>query len=359
VFDHETFVSGLTETYGLRQRIWPGQSTAPVPLLVLQTLRIELGWALLLFAPLAAAVCLVRRGVRARATVLALSVVLALLLYHSSQPLFMERFLLPCTPFLALICAWGLVALVEGPRAAWARHPAALWVGVVAVLIVAPLGRSVYFDVILQRSDTRLLAKAYLDRVAPPGSVIVRQTESLYAPPVDPRRYRLLFLKLNRALLDPDRGAADFYVFNSFDLGQVPGVSEGDERLLMAALEQLGFSRMTFSPLRDGGDLWVERALSFRSYRHLFRYERPGPAIVIYARPGMSKTSVLSQKSDEYLCTRSDPFLPPLPRGREGILLREFLTQDLVLWQGEAQADMLVRPERLRRGCEPQVLEVR
>ncbi|MGH7369799.1 MAG: ArnT family glycosyltransferase [Candidatus Methylomirabilaceae bacterium] len=286
VIDHEAFVSGFARIYGLRHKIWPGQRAEPIPLLALETLRIELGWALLIFVPLAAAVCLVRRGLRGRATVLAISLVLALLLYHLSQAYFMERFLLASTPFLALTCAWGLVSLFEAPWTAWARHRVAIWVGVVAVLIIAPLARSVYFDTILYRPDTRLLAKAYLDRVAPPGSVVVRQTESLYGPPVDPKRHRLLFLKFNRALLDTDRGTGDFYVFNSFDLGQVPGVSEDDERLLMTALERLGFSHVIFSPLRDGGDLWVERALSFRSYRHLFLYERPGPAIVIYARPG-------------------------------------------------------------------------
>ena len=286
VLDNDAFVSAMTSRFELLERIWPGQSEAPVLLLALQTLVVELGWPLLLLVPCAASVCLTRGGALAKATGLALSLVLPLILYHLSKAFFMARFLLPCTPFLALICAWGIVAVREVNWVSWARHRV-VFGAAMALLVASPLARSLYLDLLLQRPDTRLLANEYLEGVARPGSVIVRETESLYAPPFHPRRYRVLFLKHAPSLLYPAGGAADFYVFNSFDVGQVPGVSEAEERLLMDALEHSGFARMTFSPLRDGGGLWVEREMNFRSYRHLFRYERPGPAIVIYARPGI------------------------------------------------------------------------
>lgn len=284
--DHRAFASGFTSTYGLRTSIWLGQSTGPVPLLALQALNIELGWPLLLLFPLAAVLCLRRGGLRARATGLALSVVVPLVGYHAAQALFFPRFLLPCIPFISLVCAWGLGALRELSRIPWARHAVALWLGV-AILVASPLARSVYLDIILHRTDTRLLANEYLERVAPPGSLlIVRETDSLYAPPLNPRRYPVRFLKLHRSFLDPATATGDLYIFNSFDLGHVPGVSVDDERRLMTLLERLGFERVTFSPLRGGGDIWLERELDSRSYRHLLRYERPGPAIAIYGRPG-------------------------------------------------------------------------
>jgi len=286
--DPAAFLAGLTGQYELRGKMWRGQSDAPVPLLALQGLVVELGWPLLLLVPLATAVCLARGGARAKAAGLALSVVVPLLLYHASQALFFARFLLPCTPFIALLCAWGLDALREASPGPWARRPGVLWAGV-ALLVASPLARSVYLDVILHRADTRILAKQYLDRVAPAGSVMVHGTVRLfnliYMPPVDPQTYRVLDLKRNPSLFNPKNMPADYYLFSSFASGMEPDISATEGRSLMLALERLDFTRITFSPLRDDGDLPFENDQVYLPYRHLFRYERPGPTIVIYARP--------------------------------------------------------------------------
>jgi len=289
LLDPPAFLAGLGTQYGLRGQMWRGQSAASVPLLVLQGLVVELGWPLLLCFPLAAAICLLRGGARAKATGLALSVVVPLVLYHSAQALFFARFLLPCTPFIALIGAWGLVALREGTRRPWARQPLVLGAGL-ALLIASPLARSVYLDRLLQRPDTRILAKTYLDRVAPAGSAIVLEGSRYYptyTPPLDPLRYRLLDLASDPSLLLPTSTSADYYLFSSFITGRVPGILEAEERSLMAGLEGLGFARILFSPLHDGGDPPFENDQVYLPYRGLFRYDRPGPAIVIYARPGM------------------------------------------------------------------------
>jgi len=290
ILDMPAFLEGLTTQYGLRGKMWLGQSAAPVPLLVLQALADELGWPLLLFFPFAVVACLTRGGARAKVVVLALSLVLALILYHSAQALFFARFLLPCTPFIALVCAWGIDALREESRFPVARRAIVLGAAV-ALLIVSPLARSLYLAVILHRPDTRLLAKAYLDRVVPAGSTIVLEGSRYfprYTPPLDPLRYRLLDLASDPPLLIPTTGTpADYYLFSSFITGRVPGILDAEERSLMATLERLGFARISFSPLRGGGDLRFENDQVYLPYRGLFRYERPGPAIVIYARPGM------------------------------------------------------------------------
>ncbi len=220
VFDSAAFLSGFSAQYEYRGGLWRGQSLLSVPHLALQALGVELGWPLLLLLPLAAVYCLMRGGPRARATLLALSVVLTLVLYHSSQALFFARFLLPCTPFIALIVAWGIVAWREAGPVPWGGHPIVVWAGV-ALLVTSPLGRSIYLDVILHRPDTRILAKKYLDRVAPPESVIVREKPSHYTPALDAQRYRLLTLSSDPSLLHPAGAPADFYLFNSFDSGRV------------------------------------------------------------------------------------------------------------------------------------------
>ncbi len=242
-------LAGLTSQYGLRGKTWRGQSATPVPLLVLRSLGVELGWPLSLIFPIAAAVCLARGGARARAALLALSVVLTLLLYHSLQSLFLARFLLPCTPFLTLIVALGLGALREGgpaPVGAPADRP----------------GGRPHPPPRLPRGAERL------PRSDPPAARHAAAGQGVCgaggaAGEYDRRRLR---------------------VGHIFLLG---AVSAAGVRSLVQALERSGFARMTFSPLRDGGDLPVELDQIYLPYRHLFRYERPGPMIVIYVRPGM------------------------------------------------------------------------
>ncbi len=283
--DPNAFLSGFTSQYHYREKAWR-LGLAPVPLRMLETLVVELGWPLLLLVPLAAALCVARGGPRSKATLLALSVVLSLALYHSSQGLFFARFLLPCTPFIALISAWGIAAFREASPVSWARRPFLLWAAA-AVLVASPLTRSVYLDVILNRPDTRILAKEYLDRAAPAGSsVVLEMPPYYYIPPLDSGHYRLLTLWSNPSLINPDYAPADFYLFSSFDTGRSDQIWVAEKRSLIAALERLGFARITFSPLRDGSDVPFRLDQVYLPYRHLFRYERPGPTIVIYARPG-------------------------------------------------------------------------
>ncbi|MGH2359701.1 MAG: ArnT family glycosyltransferase, partial [bacterium] len=286
LLDSNGFLAGITSQYELREQTWRGQSQTPVPALILHALTLDLGWPLLLVFPVAAGYCLWSGGPRARATVLALSVVVPLYLYHSFQSLFFARFVLPSAPFVALICAWGIVSLLGVSRSGWAHRPLAIG-AVFALLVALPTARSAYLAVILQRPDTRILAKHYLDQVAPPGSTIVRQSDSTYMVPLSFQRYRVLSLKADPSLVHLTGAPADVYLFSSFARGRVTGVPEAEEDSLVEALERRGFTRVTFSPLRDGGDLPFELDQVYLPYRDLFRYSRPGPMIVLYARPGM------------------------------------------------------------------------
>jgi 4-amino-4-deoxy-L-arabinose transferase-like glycosyltransferase len=286
VLDSDGFLAGFTAQYEFREQMWRGQSPVPVPVLILQALTLELGWPLALLFPIAAGYCLWNGGPRAKATALALSVIVPLSLYHSFHSLFFARFVLPATPFVALICAWGIVSFLEAGRTGWVNRP--LTVGAAFVLLVAlPAARSAYLGAILQQPDTRVLAKQYLDLVGPPGSTIVRQSDSTYMVPLSFQRYRVLSLKADPSLLRLTGAPADFYVFSSFAKGRVTGVPEADEKALIEELERRGFARVAFSPLRRGGEPPFELDQVYLPYRHLFRYARPGPVIVVYARPGI------------------------------------------------------------------------
>jgi hypothetical protein len=55
----------------------------------------------------------------------------------------------------------------------------------------------------------------------------------------------------------------------------------------MLRLQERGFARITLTPLRKQGELPFEIEQVYLPYRRLFQYERTGPEIAIYARPGM------------------------------------------------------------------------
>ncbi|MCI0410547.1 MAG: hypothetical protein L0191_18640, partial [Acidobacteria bacterium] len=138
--------------------------------------------------------------------------------------------------------------------------------------------------------DTRLLAQAYLERVAPVGSAIVqdwRPETYYYLPRLDPTRHRLYSLWSDPSLLHPGAAPADYYVFSSLVTERYGRASAVEERALVSRLERLGFVRVRLSPLRDGADILVELDAIYLPYRHLFQHERSGPTILIYARPGM------------------------------------------------------------------------
>jgi 4-amino-4-deoxy-L-arabinose transferase-like glycosyltransferase len=284
--DGRAFLSGLTAQYGYRGMSWGGQTGIPVPLLVFETLSMELGWPLLLAVPVALWWCLARGGARSKAASLAFIPALGLVLYHSSQRLFFARFMLPCTPFIVLICAWGIVGCLDESRAFWTRRRFMLW-ALVAVLAALPFARSLKLTAILHQRDTRILATRYLERIAPAGSSVVREIEMYYTPPLDPGRYRLPTLSSDPSRYDPTAAPADYYVFSSFVTGRWRGISDAGTRVLKLALERRGFTRITFGPLRERAELPFEIEQVYLPYRRLFQYERPGPEITIYARPGM------------------------------------------------------------------------
>lgn len=126
--------------------------------------------------------------------------------YVSTWKALADRYLLPILPLLALLAARLCVELVlrcEGRRR-WVAAP--LVAALVVLALAAPLADAVRFDRSLDGVDTRLVARDWVERTLPAGSVIASEN---YGPPLlaeedaaayggrpAPPAYRVLELKL-------------------------------------------------------------------------------------------------------------------------------------------------------------------
>lgn len=276
-------LAGMREQADLSQKPFDAQPDAPVPLLVAETVTRSLGLPGA-GAALAGAIWLARvRPSVALALLLCPAVYLAVLL---QSDLFAARFALPVIPFAVIFAGWGALALTNWSRAPWGDS---ITLCIVVVALVAPLARDVvHHNVLATTTDTRLLAREWIDAHAR-GARVAAQTYSL--PPVWsgrklPDGVRVVGFK---SLMDPGaltRMECDntrYVLLASFTyerhLGKMPqpAPETGYDRLARTASLVA-----TFSPFK--GDLIApthsdDTAIPFW---YLHAYERPGPRIEIF-----------------------------------------------------------------------------
>jgi len=227
------------------------------------------------------------------------------LLFMGFQDRFFARWLLPIYPLLCLLAAWAVVELAGRRR----------WAVVVGGVLLCAQGLvfSVHNDLVLARTDTRALARAWMVEHIPAGTNIVVE-------PIAPNqwafdasgpsratgsgarwnkwatsRYRGLPVKLEDyertlapALVDRyERGDHCWVVTGSTQFGRA--LAEPDEVPRAIAyydeLRRRGERVYRVSPVSGGepvGDFSFD--FSFNSYP--LSYDRPGPEIVIYRLRG-------------------------------------------------------------------------
>jgi hypothetical protein len=152
---------------------------------------------------------------RTRADLLLAPYVVVYFVYIGTWKELADRYLLVIVPLALLLAVRVCVELVDlaGPRARRVAVPVA--VVVLAVAFVPPLADSIAFDRALSGTDTREVAREWIQRHVPAGALIAVEN---YGPPLvredvldhyreaglDPVAYRLLRLKLP-APQTPDR----------------------------------------------------------------------------------------------------------------------------------------------------------
>lgn len=134
----------------------------------LKTLVWGLGWPLFLLALLGLAAAAIRHSPK---DIVILSLPVAIYLVAGQQQMFFARFFLPAVPALLVLGA----SLLEKLVISWTLRPKARTLGLIlGALIISgwPLVSSIRFDYLLTRTDTRTVAKDWIESSIPAGAKI-------------------------------------------------------------------------------------------------------------------------------------------------------------------------------------------
>lgn len=139
-------------------------------LFYLKVLGWGMGWLLLPLSLLVLCFSLVRR--RPQDLLLGMPSVIYYAIM-ASQKMFFARFILPIVPFLLIITSAWLVRWVDGLNSSRFSKYSRVSLGTIAaILLFQPCITSLWFDILLMRPDTRLLAVEWLTEFVPQGSAI-------------------------------------------------------------------------------------------------------------------------------------------------------------------------------------------
>jgi Dolichyl-phosphate-mannose-protein mannosyltransferase len=276
-----------------------GQEDGPGWLYYLWTLTWGLGW-LPLAAAVAGAVLLLRTDPRRGLLVLAFPILLLVVL--SLQARWFGRWLLPAYPALSVLAGHAATRAADAVRArtGWPGWHRVVLVGLAGLLLVQGTVASVRVDRVLGRTDTRELARGWLERNLPPGSRIVIEPfipagflsgGALHAPP----RYRQFpvrrpfasyIQRLRPGLIDVYRREGYCWVVvgsHQKDRGLQAGLANA--RAYYQRLDTSSQQVVVLSPYRPGA-----RPVTFNfdlSSNYLpSAYERPGPLVQIHRLAG-------------------------------------------------------------------------
>jgi uncharacterized membrane protein len=163
-----------------------------------------MGWPLGLTAWIAAPVAFWQ--LRRRRATLAVPLAWIALVFTQQGTQFVQdpRHLLPICPVLAVLAAWGLVALGERARSRSAWQPVVTWFPL-AVVLVTTWSWALAFTSVYRRPNTRVVASTWLYAHAPSGSVLAVEPgdEALPLAP-DGGRDQGRFVRVVLDLHEPD-----------------------------------------------------------------------------------------------------------------------------------------------------------
>ncbi len=224
---------------------------------------------------------------------------LLVFLFMGKELRFYARWMMPVYPVLALFAGYAVLELARWLTPKFARgdggSPAYAAVAVIAVALVGPVIHVIHNDKVLTRTDTRALAKDWLQQNAPGEKIAI----DLVGPPayyaglkIRPlprgKEVELYAQKLNPGLIQQfEREGYCYVVSASIQRGRVekfPG-KYPEATAYFDALENDARKVASFSPMKPGKQ--VPRFNFDISYNYFpLAYERPGPKIDIYRLQG-------------------------------------------------------------------------
>ena len=188
------------------------------------------------------------------------------------------RFVTPVTPLLALLVARLVLAVAERATRQWALVAA----GFAVALAGEPLAKSIAYDRIASRTDTRVLATRWMAEHLPAGAVVAQLGSGVFgiADPDLPPAVRKAPLRLGET--DLAQHGVTHVVTHSHQLPY----SQPNAALLQRLGPQLRLLA-EFTPYRDGpaGRFEAEDAY-YVPIAGFCGVERPGPLVRVYAYSG-------------------------------------------------------------------------
>jgi len=207
------------------------------------------------------------------------------------------RFLVPVLPFFALLAAGGTSTAVDwllGAQAPWIRN---IGLGVIAAsLVTIPSARIARLNTLWSQTDTRTLAKIWIEANIPQGTKVATQW---HGPPLstesDPEPHSLRTYEvevLNPFSSAPELYSISYYRDNGFDylilssfiyeLRRVDPAENALRDSFYATLDQQADLVAEFKPYvgEDAPPLFFEEI--WGPITTLWQRERPGPTIKVY-----------------------------------------------------------------------------
>lgn len=209
---------------------------------------------------------------------------------------YFARYALPLVPFAAVFAADAIVWLTD--RLAQRSRPLASAVATVLVFaaIIQPLAASIRHDILLTRTDTRTLAKVWIEQNIPEGAKIAVDWPT-HGPPLatpalaTPHSQRVYDVTIVGGTGLSDHPAAwyreqgfDYLIASSF-IYRIPLVFPQEHQKRQAFYAALGeeFEAIqTFSPTADGREPDFIFDEIYGPAISLWQRERPGPILTVY-----------------------------------------------------------------------------
>jgi hypothetical protein len=210
-------------------------------------------------------------------------------LYLGHQGRHFGRWLMPIYPTLCILAGIGVVTAIQ-----WVRwRPAALLGLCIVALGIQGFAQSLHIDSVLGRTDTRTLARNWMDAHIPdgakvvvepfvPGDYLTIDATRTFDPYPIKRPFQAYEKKLSPALIGRYRKQGYCWVVvgsHQKDRGLAAGLKNA--AAYYRALDRASASVTRFSPYRKGADP-VPFSFDFSFNYEPSAYERPGPLVEIH-----------------------------------------------------------------------------
>lgn len=197
------------------------------------------------------------------------------------------RYALPLVPFLAVFAAEIMITIKIWFDSRWRRSGWMVLAALVFVAAAAPLINSLRFDFLLTQTDTRTIAKKWIEANIPAGSKIALDWP-IHGPPLSGDQYDVTVIGGTGLADHPieyyHQAGFDYLIASSYiyDIPTVYPDVNAKRKAFYSSLDQAFEPVMEIKPFTHSGDIPFAFDEIYGPYVTLWQRERPGPILKIY-----------------------------------------------------------------------------